>query len=92
MIKKLIKKLKKLVKKINKRMVAKIHKLTQPPRPRRKIGRPLGAKDKVKRKSPRKMDLTGLALSLRCGGTRPIIEDSADIGEPTQKEMQSWAY
>jgi mRNA-degrading endonuclease RelE of RelBE toxin-antitoxin system len=59
MIKKLIKKLKKLVKKINKRMVAKIHKLTQPTRPRRKIGRPLGAKDKVKRKSPRK-DLTRL--------------------------------
>ncbi len=59
MIKKLIQKLNRLVKKINKKMVAKIHKLTQPPRPRRKIGRPLGAKDKVKRKPPRE-DLTRL--------------------------------
>ena len=88
MIKKLIKKLKKLVK--------KIHKLT---RPRKKIGRPLGVKDKVKRKSPRKMDLTGLDLSLRCMGPRPIIyaapyinEESLAFGESTQKETKAWVY
>jgi len=66
MIKKLIKKLKKLVAKIRKRMVAKIHKLTQPTRPRSKIGRPLGAQDKVKRKSSRLSTLTD-------GVTRQII-------------------
>ena len=40
-----------MIKKLIKTLVAKVHKLTQPTRPRKKIGRPLGSKDKVKRKS-----------------------------------------
>lgn len=40
--------IKKLIKKLVKKLVKKIHKLT---RPRKKIGRPLGSKDKVKRRT-----------------------------------------
>lgn len=51
-----------MIKKLIKKLIKKIHKLTKP-RTSKKIGRPLGSKDKVKRRSPRKADLTGFALN-----------------------------